>query len=68
MRRSLGIRRKVEVVPWKVFVPYPIAVDIELLLTNRTIGKPIYGARSQLITELLRDYLEKLKGPTHDQH
>ena len=38
---------------WKVCLPAPLAGTVELYLFDRIHGKPQYGARAKLITDLL---------------
>lgn len=61
-----GVRRKAEVVPWKLTIPIELACEVDLLCINPILGKPIYGARSQLVTDLLRTHLEKIKKVNND--
>lgn len=56
-------RRKGEIVEWKLTIPAWLAWEIECLCFNPIRGKADYGARSQLITELLIAHLEKVKPP-----
>lgn len=44
---------------WKLHLPVPLVAKIDLLLSDPVTGKPVYGARSKLITELLRAYLSQ---------
>ena len=44
---------------WKITLPDSIATQVELLLCDAMTGKPAYGARGDLITKLLREWLEK---------
>lgn len=60
-RKHLGTRRKVESTKWRISIPNVLALDIDLMLYNPALGKPIYGARSQLITDLLEQYMAKIK-------
>lgn len=54
-------RRKGEIIEWKLTIPAWLAWEIECLCFNPIRGKADYGARSQLITELLISHLEKVK-------
>jgi len=57
---ALGIRRNgVEMTRWSITVPSNLADRIDILLYDRAAGKPIYGARAQLITELLSQWAEQ---------
>lgn len=49
-------RKQVPTVDWKITVPVDVAVLVEELLPGR-YGKPRYGARSELIETLLRQWL-----------
>lgn len=56
----MGIKRKIiKPAEWRVMVPAEIALKVELLLMDPVRGKPTYGARSALVTELLIAYLQK---------
>jgi hypothetical protein len=54
-------RRKGEIVEWKLTIPAWLAWEVECLCYNPMRGKAEYGARSQLITELLISHLEALR-------
>jgi hypothetical protein len=57
---------------WRIYVPQELAVQIELQLADPLRDKPEYGARSQLVTYLLQEHVNriheqrqlKLKGET----
>ncbi len=55
----MAIKRRGTMVEWKVTVPQDVAIAIELRTLDPVYGKPRYGARSQLITSLLKIYLQK---------
>lgn len=57
----MAVRRKGKFIVWRVTIPADLAVAFELQLVNSATGKPDYGARSQLITELLNSYMERLR-------
>lgn len=57
-------RRKGETTEWKLSIPSWLAWEIELLCFNHMRGKPDYGARSQLITDLLINHLNAMRGTT----
>lgn len=61
-------RRKEESTEWKVSIPSWLAWEIEVICYNPVRGKPDYGARSQLITELLIQHLNRLKKHQQQQH
>lgn len=48
-------------VEWKINVPTSVVGPISLLLSDPLTGKPRHGARSRLVTKLLRDYLKTLR-------
>jgi hypothetical protein len=55
-----GIRRTgSRTVLWRCYIPEEIAVAIELQLADPLRDKPVYGARSQLITTLLIKHLSE---------
>lgn len=56
-----GHRRRGETTLWRVYIPQEIALQIEMALADPVLGKPIYGGRSQLVSALLQDYIQKLK-------
>lgn len=47
-------------IEWKVRVPIDLAAKADLLHLDTMRGQIRYGARSELITILLREYLDKL--------
>lgn len=49
-------RRAKGTVPWKVWVPEELALRTELRYLDPMTGKPIYAARSHLITALLLEF------------
>lgn len=51
-------------VEWKISLPSSVAVRVELFLTNPLTGKPRYGTRSKLITQLLQDWLDVMQPTT----
>lgn len=46
---------------WTVLIPAALAAEIEMLFFDPVHGKPHYGKRSELVTELLRAYLSQVK-------
>lgn len=42
---------------WKITLPIELAGRVELALMDKQRGLPIYGVRSQLIRELLQDWI-----------
>jgi metal-responsive CopG/Arc/MetJ family transcriptional regulator len=53
---------------WKVRVPVDLAAKADLLHLDPIRGNLKYGARSELITILLREYLDKLGKDGDDKH
>lgn len=51
-------RIKSKAISWKLTLDEGLAAQIELRLANLTEGKPIYGARSALVTLLLHQWLD----------
>lgn len=51
----------VPTVPWKLQIPVDLAAQADLLCLDPVRGIPAYGARSALITQLLRTHLNSLK-------
>lgn len=52
-------------VKWTVLVPAVLAAEFELLFFDNVHGKPQYGKRSEIITQLLRDYMALRKGSAY---
>lgn len=55
-------------VEWKVRVPVDLAAKADLLALDPLRGTITYGARSALITRLLREYLDSLGKSGEDGH
>lgn len=57
---------------WKVTLPLDLAGRVELALMNKQTGRPVYGLRSQLVRELLQDWVasgdQPLKDPQEAEH
>ena len=54
--------RKALVIPtvdWKCRIPADIAIKVDTLLLDPVRGLPQYGARSELVTRLLREFLSR---------
>lgn len=47
-------------VEWKLRIPVDLAVKADMLSLDPVRGTPAYGARSALITRLLREHLDAL--------
>ena len=59
---TVGRKKKVDKpVEWKVNVPSTTAAQVELRLLDPVTHKTRYGARGQLITRLLNEWLERQK-------
>lgn len=56
-----GTRRQGRNVIWRTYIPEDIAVKIELLLADPNHPRPVYGARSQLVTSLLIQWLSRME-------
>ena len=57
-------------VPWKCNIPVDVAAQVDTLLLDPLRGIPEYGARSALVTQLLRAWLEaqrKAVSPTTEK-
>ena len=48
-------------VTWKCQVPTDVAAKVDLLLQDPLRGVPVYGARSALVTQLLRNWLAQFE-------
>lgn len=46
---------------WKLRIPVDLAAKADLLILDPVKGKIAYGARSELITRLLRAYLQSMQ-------
>lgn len=46
-------------VAWKIYLPQSLAAQIELLLLDPMREKVKYGARNELLEQLLRDWFER---------
>jgi hypothetical protein len=44
---------------WKISLPVAIAAQVDIILHDPTIGDVPIGRRSQLVTRLLREWVEK---------
>ncbi len=49
-------------VDWKLQIPIDLAAKADLLCLDPVRGALRYGARSALITQLLREHFDRLKG------
>ena len=54
---GLGTRRKGKMERWEVKIPEYLALRIETLMVDPASRKPVYGLRSQLVTELLEAWV-----------
>ncbi len=48
-------------VAWKLKIPVPIAVKLDMLVFDPVRGINAYGQRSALVTHILREYLARLE-------
>lgn len=48
-------------VEWKCHIPIDVAGQIDLVHLDAVRGVPTYGARSALVTQLLREWLDTLR-------
>lgn len=55
-------------VEWKVRVPVDLAAKADLLHLDPVRGTITYGARSALVTQLLREHLDSLGKSGEDGH
>jgi hypothetical protein len=53
----LGTRRTEKTVNWRLSIPEATAVKMELLLLDPSYHRPIYGLRSQVISNLIEIWL-----------
>lgn len=51
-------RIRTKPVTWKLTIDETLAARVELTLANLSAGRPQYGARSALISALLRQWLQ----------
>jgi|RhiMethySRZTD1v2_1073278.scaffolds.fasta_scaffold1589614_2 hypothetical protein len=59
MTFHIGTRRKgVDVQRWSVYIPVDLALRFETLNMDTSKHKPIFGTKSQIITQLLEDYVK----------
>jgi len=58
---KMGRRRKGKAVEIKLLIPEKIYFEFEKELTNNFKDKPVYGARSQLVTSLIIRWIEARK-------
>lgn len=58
-------------VEWKCMIPVNIAAQVDSILLDPVTGRPRYGARSELVTQLLNHWLSTLRqskgGDSHGQ-
>lgn len=48
-------------VAWKLKIPAPLAVKLDMLVFDPVKGINAYGQRSALVTRILREYIERLE-------
>lgn len=54
------VKHSDEPIKWTLNIPASVALPIEILLTDPITGEVKYGARAQLITQLLKDHIAKI--------
>lgn len=57
----VGSRRKGQFVKWNIWIPAELAYRFELLYMDTGKQKPIYGAKGQVIEQLLEDYVRSIE-------
>ena len=55
-------------VEWKISVPESVVAPVSLLLSDPLTGRPAHGARSQLVTRLLREWLMQQQFGNQDEN
>jgi len=77
---GVGVRRSGKTVRWSFYCPNNLLFRFDTLVMNAASHKAVYGARSQILTELLKAWLETqpdgpeparaigFKRPTHGVH
>jgi hypothetical protein len=58
---SVGRRRKTPTIAWRIYIPESLQLRFDTLYLNRARGKPIYGIRSQIVTDLLEAHVRQLE-------
>lgn len=58
---SVGSRRKGQFVKWSVYLPADLAYRFELLYMDTGKMKPIYGAKGQVLEDLIRTHVETIE-------
>lgn len=58
---AVGTRRKGEMVRWSTLVPADLAIRFESLYMDRSAGKPIFGIKSQVTSELLEKHISEIE-------
>ena len=56
---GLGTRRKGAKAHWEVLLPEYLALRAETLFVDPSTNRPVYGFKSQLVTELLEAWVAK---------
>ena len=54
---GLGTKRKGPKAKWEVLLPPDLALRAETLFVDPTYRRPVYGFKSQLVTELLTKWV-----------
>ena len=65
---SVGSRRKGQFVRWNIQLPADLAYRFELLFMDTGKLKPIYGAKAQVIEQLLEAYVSQAEQRQAEAH
>lgn len=57
----MGRKRKGNFTLWRTNIPSPIALEFELAIVDPRYNKPIYGLRSQIVTQLVIEYIQRAR-------
>jgi len=56
---GVGVRRSGKTVRWSFYCPNNLLFRFDTLVMNQASHRAVYGARSQILTELLKTWLEQ---------
>lgn len=56
---GLGTRRKGKSARWEVLIPEYLALRAETLVVDPAYNRPVFGFKSQLVTQLLEEWVSK---------
>lgn len=57
---SPGRKKKLDrPVEWKLHIPFSVASKVDIIQLDPRTGLPEFGARSRLVTELLKKWLDE---------